>query len=138
MEIIRTIGEWAVPWVETLGQILLLYLLLRRLIRTETNGLRAEVKRVETSTKVRIKRLEESTKARIKSLEESTKARIKSLESVVKENRKDTRAILNAIFSWKQSSDARKAEAKRDARVAANRSSADRTRGKPVRSAESD
>ena len=127
MEIIRTIGEWAMPWVETFGPILLLYLLLRCLIRTETNGLRAEIKRVE-----------KSTKARIKSLEESTKARIKSLESAVKENRKDTRAILNAIFSWMQSSDARKVVAKRDTRVAANRSSADSARGKQVRSAESE
>lgn len=138
MELIRIIGEWAVPWVETLGPILLLYLLLRRLIRTETNGLRAEVKSLEESTKARIKSLEESTKARIKSLEESTKARIKSLESVVKENRKDMRANLNAIFSWKQSSDARKVEAKRDTRVAANRSSADSARGKQVRTAESE
>ena len=115
MEIIRAIGEWAMPWVETLGPVLLLYLLLRRLIRTETNGLRAEIKRVE----------------------KSTKARIKSLESAVKENRKDMRAILNAIFSWKQSSDAHKGEAKRNTRAAANRSSADSARGKQVRSAES-
>lgn len=74
--------------------------------------------------------------AEVKRVEKSTKAGIKSLESAVKENRKDMRAILNAIFSWMRSPDAR--EAKRDARVAANRSSADRMRGKLVRSAESE
>lgn len=146
--------------MDALGPILLLYLILRRLVRNEINVLRAEVKRVEKSTEVRIQSLETSTIAKIENLEKSTETRIqsmekstiakienlekstitlnKSLERVVKENQKDTRAILNAIVGRTPSDDVSEFEVERGARVAANRAATVSARGKQVRSAESE
>ena len=66
--------------MDALGPILLLYLILRRLVRNEINVLRAEVKRLEKSTEVRIQSLETSTIAKIETLEKSTETRIQNLK----------------------------------------------------------